>query len=71
MEILLRKLMSTRCVSMHNPSMRCYGQSCDGQCSLFQMTVAELNEITARKVQTAIDEMHLYNTVAEYEEIIR
>ena len=71
MENILRKLMSTRCVSMHNPSMRCHGKGCDGQCAQFQMALMELNEATTNKVKAAIDEMHFYNTVAEYEEIIR
>jgi hypothetical protein len=35
------------------------------------MILAEINETVARQVKEAIDEMHLYNTVAEYEEIIR
>lgn len=71
MENILKKLMNTRCVSMHNPSMRCHGKGCDGQCAQFQLAIMELNEVTTRKVKEAIDEMHFYNTVAEYEEIIR
>jgi hypothetical protein len=56
---------------MHNPSMRCHGKGCDGQCAQFQLAIMELNEATTKKVKEAIDEMHFYNTVAEYEEIIR
>jgi hypothetical protein len=71
MENILKKLMNTRCVSMHNPSMRCHGKGCDGQCVQFQLAIMELNEVTTKQVKEAIDEMHLYNTIAEYEEIIR
>lgn len=46
MEQILKELMNTRCVAMHNPSMRCYGKGCNGQCAHFQVAldaiVAEL-----------------------------
>lgn len=71
MEEILKKLMNAKCVSMHDSHYRCYGKGCDGSCALFQATLMELNEVTTRKIQTAIEEMHFYNTVAEYEEIIR
>lgn len=31
--------MNTRCVAMHNPSMRCYGKGCNGQCAQFQIAL--------------------------------
>lgn len=39
MEEILKTLMNTRCVAMHNPSMRCYGKGCNGQCAHFQMAL--------------------------------
>jgi hypothetical protein len=71
MEEILKKIMNAKCVSMHDSNYRCYGKGCNGQCAQFQLTMMELNEVTTRKVKEAIDEMHLYNTIAEYEEINR
>ena len=71
MEEILKKMMNAKCVSMHNNQFRCYGKGCNGSCAQFQLAMMELNEVTARKVQEAIDEMHFYNAVAEYEEVIR
>lgn len=71
MEEILKKMMNAKCISMHDSNYRCYGKGCNGQCAQFQVTLIELNELTTRKVKEAIDEMHFYNTVAEYEEIIR
>lgn len=39
MEEILKTLMNTRCVAMHNPSMRCYGKGCNGQCANFQVAL--------------------------------
>lgn len=39
MEEILKELMNTRCVAMHNPSMRCYGKGCNGQCANFQVAL--------------------------------
>lgn len=39
MEEILKQLMNTRCVAMHNPSMRCYGKGCTGQCAQFQVAL--------------------------------
>ena len=39
MEEILKQLMNTRCVAMHNPSMRCYGKGCNGQCAQFQVAL--------------------------------
>ena len=44
MEEILKELMSTKCVSMHNSQFRCYGKKCDGQCALFQATLKVLDE---------------------------
>jgi hypothetical protein len=71
MEEILKKMMNAKCISMHDSNYRCYGKGCNGQCAQFQLTMMELNEITTRKVKEAIDEMHFYNTIAEYEEINR
>jgi hypothetical protein len=47
-ETALRELMNKRCASMHNPSMRCYGKGCDGQCAQFQMAVQRLTDFTTQ-----------------------
>ena len=39
MEEILKELMNTRCVAMHNPSMRCYSKNCSGQCAQFQIAL--------------------------------
>lgn len=39
MEEILKQLMNARCVAMHNPSMRCYGKECNGQCAQFQVAL--------------------------------
>lgn len=44
MEEILKTLMNTRCISMHNPSMRCYGKGCNGQCANFQVALQALDE---------------------------
>lgn len=44
MEEILKTLMNTRCVAMHNPSMRCYGKECNGQCANFQVALQALDE---------------------------
>lgn len=71
MEEILKRMMNAKCVSMHDSHYRCYGKGCDGNCAQFQLAVMELNEATTNKIKAAIDEMHFYNTAAEYEEIIR
>ena len=71
MEEILKKMMNAKCVSIHDSNYRCYGKGCNGSCAQFQMALMELNEVTTSKVRAAIDEMHFYNTVAEYEEVIR
>lgn len=54
MEEILKKIMNAKCVSMHDSNYRCYGKGCNGQCAQFQVTLIELNEETARKVQEAM-----------------
>lgn len=39
MEEILKQLMNTRCVAIHNSSMRCYGKGCNGQCAQFQVAL--------------------------------
>ena len=39
MEEILKELMNTKCVSMHNSQFRCYGKECNGQCAQFQITL--------------------------------
>lgn len=58
MEEILKELMSTKCVSMHNNQFRCYGKECDGQCALFQATLITLKETTRQ----------VHNVVSEYKE---
>lgn len=48
MEDILKTLMSVRCVSMHNPSMRCHGKGCNGSCAQFQVTLMKLQEINEK-----------------------
>ena len=45
MEEILKELMNTKCVSMHNNQFRCYGKKCDGQCALFQKTLIDLEDM--------------------------
>lgn len=56
MEEILKELMNTKCISMHNNQFRCYGKKCDGQCALFQKT---LNEIQTKNCEWL--ETHTYN----------
>lgn len=42
MEEILKELMNTKCVSMHNDQFRCYGKKCDGQCPMFYATIMQL-----------------------------
>ena len=48
-EEILKTLMSTRCVSMHNPSMRCHGKGCNGSCAQFQVALMDLENLTNTK----------------------
>lgn len=54
MEEILKQLMNTRCVAMHNPSMRCYGKGCNGQCAQFQVTLQALDEHELNAVKFSI-----------------
>lgn len=45
---ILKELMNKRCVSMHNPSMRCHGKDCDGQCAQFQIALMKLHEMNEK-----------------------
>lgn len=45
MEEILKELMNTKCISMHNNQFRCYGKGCDGQCALFQKTLINLEDM--------------------------
>ena len=56
MEKILKELMNTKCISMHNNQFRCYGKGCDGQCALFQKT---LNEIQTKNCEWL--ETHTHN----------
>lgn len=42
MEEILKQLMNTKCVSMHNSQFRCYGKKCDGQCAQFQLALTAI-----------------------------
>ena len=42
MEEILKYLMTTRCIAMHNSTMRCYGKGCNGQCAQFQIALEKL-----------------------------
>jgi len=54
MEEILKQLMNTRCVAMHNPSMRCYGKGCNGQCAHFQVALQALDEHELNAVKLSI-----------------
>ena len=45
---ILKELMNTRCVSMHNNTMRCHGKGCDGQCAQFQIALMKLHEMNEK-----------------------
>lgn len=51
MEEILKKLMNTKCISMHNNQFRCYGKECDGQCALFQATLFKLKNVETEEIQ--------------------
>lgn len=51
MEEILKELMSTKCVSMHDSNYRCYGKKCDGQCALFQATLFALKDVETKEIQ--------------------
>lgn len=51
---ILKKLMNARCVSMHNPNMRCSGKGCDGQCAQFQLAIMELEEEKVKASRAAV-----------------
>ena len=51
MEEILKELMNTKCVSMHNSQFRCYGKKCDGQCALFQATLFKLENVEAKEIK--------------------
>ena len=42
MKEILKQLMNTKCVSMHDSNYRCYGKKCDGQCAMFVSTLFKL-----------------------------
>lgn len=54
MEEILKQLMNTRCVAMHNPSMRCYGKGCNGQCAHFQVTLESMRSKNLEWLNTHI-----------------
>lgn len=49
MEEILKELMNSKCVSMHDSNYRCYGKKCDGQCALFQETLFQLETLLFQK----------------------
>lgn len=51
MEEILKELMNTKCVSMHNDQFRCYGKGCDGQCALFQATLFKLKNVETKETK--------------------
>ena len=58
MEEILKYLMSVRCVSMHNPSMRCHGKSCTGECAQFQIA---LDSIRVKNIEWLTVHTHTVN----------
>lgn len=54
MEEILKELMNTKCVSMHNNQFRCYGKKCDGQCAQFQVALQALDEHELNAVKFSI-----------------
>lgn len=52
MEEILKQLMNTRCVAMHNPSMRCYGKGCNGQCAHFQVALDSISTKNCEWLET-------------------
>lgn len=58
MEQILKELMNTRCVAMHNPSMRCYGKDCNGQCAQFQVALESMRSKNLEWLNTHIHKMN-------------
>ena len=56
MEEILKELMNTRCVAMHNPTIRCYGKGCTGECAQFQVA---LDSIRVKNIEWLTT--HTYN----------
>ena len=54
MEEILKELMNTKCISMHNNQFRCYGKKCDGQCAQFQIALQALDEHELNAVKFSI-----------------
>lgn len=52
MEEILKQLMNTRCIAMHNSSMRCYGKECNGQCAQFQVALESMRNKTLEWLNT-------------------
>ena len=50
MEEILKELMNSKCVSMHNNQFRCYGKGCNGQCPMFLETLIKLEEKTKPRI---------------------
>ena len=51
MEEILKELMNTKCISMHDSNYRCYNKGCDGQCALFQATLFKLENVETKEIQ--------------------
>lgn len=64
MEEILKELMNTRCVAMHNPSMRCYGKDCNGQCAQFQVALQALDdhELNAVKFSMLVENIPFHKS---------
>lgn len=58
MEEILKELMNTKCISMHDSNYRCYNKGCDGQCALFQATLQALDEHELNAIKFS---MHVEN----------
>lgn len=54
MEEILKELMTSKCVSMHNNQFRCYGKKCDGQCAQFQVALQALDEHELNAVKFSV-----------------
>lgn len=58
MEEILKELMTTRCIAMHNSTMRCYGKGCTGECAQFQDA---LDSIRVKNIEWLTVHTHTVN----------
>ena len=66
MEEILKKLMNSKCISMHNNQFRCYGKGCNGSCANFQAALMAVKEKITEAQKSFVESMTLYNSEQEF-----